>query len=262
MPTNELLTERRGQSLIVTFNRPTLANSFTMDMANQMFLVLKNATTDRSVRAILLCGAANNFLGGLDESFYKGDMDTLLERANQLILPYHSVVRELQVMDKPVLAAVEGQVSGPGLSFMLASDLVIAAESTKICFASTRFGMSPDGAVSYFLTRKAGAGRAAQMMMLSEEIDGKTAQDYGIVNRVVPDARLHDEALAFLDRLTEGPTRAYGCIKKLVQHAPDHDLGTHLGLEHTFVGHSARSFDFREAVKSLAAGKVPKFTGT
>ena len=262
MPTNELLTERRGQSLVVTFNRPSLANSFTIDMANQMFLALKNTTTDRSVRAVMLCGAANNFVGGLDESFYKGDTDTLLERANQLILPYHSIIREMQVMEKPVLAAVEGQVTGPGLSFLLASDLVIAAESARISFSSVRHGMSPDGGVSYFLTRKVGAGRAAQIMMLAEELDAKTAQAYGIVNRVVPDAQLQTEAVALLDRLTEGPTRAYGSIKKLILHAHDHDLGAHLGLEHTFVGHSARSFDFREAVRALGAGKTPKFTGT
>ena len=201
-------------------------------------------------------------MNGLDMSFYTGDITALQESSVQLVLPYHSAIREMQAMDKPVIAAVEGMVAGPGLSFMLASDLIIAARSTKFSYNSTKHAVTPDGGSSFYLPRKIGASKAMEMMFLSEEVDSSEAARIGLINRVVEDDKLQDEALALLDKLTEGPTRAYGAIKKLVMHAFDHDVNVHLGVEHTYLGQSLRSFDFREAGKAMQTGRPPKYTGT
>ncbi len=262
MAANEILSQRLGQSLILTFNRPEHGNAFTFDMANQLHLLLKNATTDRSIRAVMLCGAGNNFMDGLDGSFYVGDVTSLQERSNQLILPYHSAIREIQAMDKPVLAAVEGAVAGPGLSLMLAADIVIASRHTQFNCRSTQFAISPDGGCSYFLPRKVGASRALELLMLCEDFGIEEAEKINLVNRVVDSEALQEEALAFLDRLASGPTRAYGAIRKLIMQSFDHDLNGQLGLEHTYIGQCARSFDFHEVVKAYAARRPPKFTGT
>jgi 2-(1,2-epoxy-1,2-dihydrophenyl)acetyl-CoA isomerase len=259
---NELLSERRGQSLILTFNRPDRSNAMTFDMANQLFTLLKNVTTDRSVRAVLLCGADSNFMDGLDMNFYAGNIDAALERANHIILPYHSAIRELQTMEKPVLAAVEGFVTGSGMSLMLASDLVIAARSARFNCKFTDHALTPNGGCSYFLPRKVGLSRAVELMMLSEDFDAAEADRLHLVNRVVDDDKLQAEALAWLDRLAEGPTRAYGAIKKLCLRSFEQDMNAQLGLEHTYFGHSTRSFDFREAVKAHIAGTPSRFTGT
>lgn len=262
MATNEVLTERRGQTLILTFSRPNNANSMTIDMANQMFNILKNATTDRSVRAVLLRGAGGNFMDGLDMSFYGRDINAALDHANQLILPYHSAIRELQVMDKPVLSAVQGHVTGAGFSLMVASDLVISARSAKFNTRFAEFGLTPDGGCSYFLPRKLGLSRAVEIMMLCEDFDADRAERLRLVNKVVEDDKLEEESLKWLDRLAEGPTKAYGAIKKLANKAFEQDLSAQLGLEHTYFGASSRSFDFREAVRAHVAGREAKFTGT
>ncbi len=262
MATSEVLTERRGQSLILTFNRPDHANALTMDMANQLFTILKSATTDRSVRAILMCGAGNNFMNGLDMSFYANDMSVALDRANQLILPYHSAVRELQAMDKPVLAAVEGYVTGTGFSLMLAADLVISARSALFNTRFAEYGLTPDGGCSFFLPRKVGMTRAIEIMMLCEEFDAERAERLRLVNKVVDDDQLQDAALMWLDKLSNGPTKAYGAIKKLAVRAFEQDLHAHLGLEHTYFGASSRSFDFHDAVRAHISKRDPKFTGT
>lgn len=262
MAANEILTERRGQSLILTFNRPDHANSLTIDMANQMFTVLKNATTDRSVRAVLLCGAGGNFMDGMDMHFYGKDISTALDHANQLILPYHSAIRELQTMDKPVLSVVHGHVTGAGFSLMMASDLVISSRSAMFNTGFAEFGLTPDGGCSYFLSRKVGLSRAIEIMMLCEEFNSERAERLRIVNKVVDDDKLETEALAWLDKLTEGPTKAYGAIKKLANKAFEQDLSAQLGLEHTYFGQTSRSFDFREAVRAHVAGREKKFTGS
>ena len=72
-----------------------------------------------------------------------------IERHNELMLPYHSAIRELHVMEKPVLAMVSGKVFGPGLSFMLASDLVLAGKSAEFNAGFTSYAVTPDGALRF-----------------------------------------------------------------------------------------------------------------
>lgn len=262
MSAPEVLSERRGQSLIVTFNRPDHANAMTMDMASQLFNLLKNVTTDRSVRAVLLCGAGGNYMDGLDMSFYKGDLNKALENANALIMPLHSAIRELMAMDKPVLSMVEGHVTGTGFSLMLASDLVIAGKSARFNTSFAEYGLSPYGGCSYFLPRKVGLSRAVEIMMLCDDFDAPWAERLRIVNKVVDDAALKDEALAWLDKLADGPTKAFGAVKKLASAAFENDIHAHLGLEHNYFGQNARAFDFRDVVKAHTEGRKPRFTGT
>ncbi len=262
MAINEVLSERRGQVLILTFNRPQNANAMTLDMATQLFTILKNTTTDRSVRAVLLCGAGGNFMDGLDMSLYRGDFNSVLERANQVILPYHSAIREIQTMDKPVVVAAQGHVTGAGFSLMVGADLVIAGQGARFNARFAEIGLTPDGGCSYYLPRKVGLSRAVEILMLSQEFTADDAASIGLVNKVVPDDQLLDEAFKWAEQLAAGPTKAFGAIKQLATRAFEQDIIKHLSLEHTYFGQSSRSFDFREAVMAHAAGREPKFTGT
>ena len=259
---DEVLVSRHGQSLILTFNRPDHGNAMTIDMASQLHMHLKNATTDRSVRAILLRGAGGNYMNGLDMGFYKKNISDALEKANQIIQPYHNAIREMQVMDKPVISLAQGYVAGTGFSFLLASDFVLSTRDAVFCSRVAQYGLSPDGGCSYFLTRKVGMSRAIEIMMLSEEVRAERAKTLRIINRFVEDDKIEEETMAWLDRFANGPTKAYGAIKKMAAKAYDQDLNAQLGLEHSFFGATSRSFDFREAVKADAENRNPKFSGT
>jgi len=258
---NEILSERRGAAFIVTFNRPDQANALTSDMATQLFNLLKPVTTDHSVRTVLLKGAGGNFMDGIDMMLYAGDYNTALERANQMFQPYHGAIRELLVMDKPVIAAVDGIAAGAGLSFMLAADFVLAATDAKLNTKFTSFGATPDGASSALLVRKAGANRAFELLSLSENFSAAEGEKWNLVNRVVEGGKLQEEALAWTERFASGPTRAYAGVKKLVIKAFEQDTNTQIGLEHNYWGQSVKGFDFREAVRAHFAKRPAKFTG-
>ena len=155
----------------------------TLDMATQLFNVLKPATTDRAVRAVMLKGVGGNFMDNFDMAVFSGDFTAALEHTNQLILPYHSVIRELQVMDKPVLAVVDGACAGPGFSLMLACDLVLVGQSAKFNCGFASKAMTPDGGCSFFLPRKIGAMKAAEdCCMLSETFGAAEAEKWNLVN--------------------------------------------------------------------------------
>ena len=97
--------------------------------------------------------------------------------------------------------------------------------------------------------------------MLSDDFTATEAQQWNLVNTVVDDDKLQAEALAWLDKLATGPTRAFAGVKRLVQKAFEQDLNAQLSLEHAHWGASSRSFDFREAVKAAAEKRPPKFSG-
>ncbi len=257
----EIMTERRGAAIVISFHRPERGNAFTPDMATQLFTILKPVTTDRAVRAVLLKGSGGNFMDGLEMSVFDGDFGAATERVNQMFQPYHSVIRELLAMDKPVLAVVDGNVAGPGMSFMLASDLVLAARSTKFNCRYTSYGMTPDGSCSVMLARKAGMMKANELLMLSENFGPADAEKWNLITTTIDDEKLHETALSWIDRLAEGPTRAYGAVKKLVNKAFEQDVNNQISLEHAFWGSSVRSFDFREALRAHAANRPTKFTG-
>ena len=258
---NEILTEKRGQSLIVTFNRTDRGNALNLPMANQLLTAVKPITTDAGIRAVMLRGQGGHFMDGLDLDIYRGDFNAGLANAHQLTLAYHSTIREMHIMDKPVVAAVTGSVAGPGLSLMLACDLVIAARSARFSTGFVTYGMSPDGGMSFHLTRKAGAGRAAELLMFGDSFTAEQAQAWGLVNKVVEDEAMESESAALLDRLTQGPTRALGGIKRVIAKAFEQDLIAQLSFEHTHTGACSRSFDFRDAIKAHEAKRPPKFTG-
>lgn len=261
MAATEILSEKRGQGIVLTFNRPNAGNALNYDMANQLFTIIKNVTTDKSIRAVLLRGAGDHFMDGMDMSPFVANVSNGAEKVNQLVLPYHSIIREMQTMDKPVIAAVHGSVTGAGLSLMLACDLVIAARNTKFKFNYCDYATSPDGACSYYLPRKIGLSKAVELMMLGAAFDAARAESLSLVNRVVDDEKLRDEAFQWFEQLSEGPTKAYAAVKKLALLSFEQDIVKQLSVEHLYMGQSWRSFDFREAVKAQATNRPPKFTG-
>lgn len=258
---NSILTEMRGASLIISFNRPQFENAMTMDMASRLFQILKSVPNDRAVRAVMLKGEGGNFMNGLDMGIYDKDIATGVDYKNEVLLPYHSVIRELHGMDKPVLTVVTGKVARAGLSFVLASDLVLAGTSARFNAGYTSLAMTPDGGVSFFLTRKVGVTKATEILMLNKEFDAYEAEKLNLVNDVVSDAELMDKAYDWLDILSNGPTKAYGGIKRLVGKAFELDIHSHIALEHNYWGACSRSFDFRSAIKAYFTKEPVKFTG-
>ena len=258
----EILYETHGNVLVVTFNRPQKGNALTTVMAKDLSEKLKSVSEDRSIRALLLKGAGHCFMDGHDMTGFVGDVNAVQEQIFLRVQFFYAVIREFQAMERPVISAVEGRVSGSGFSLALASDLVIAAKDTVFNADFTSKGMIPDGGATFFLPRKVGAGRANEILLLSEDISVEQAQKWGIVSKIVADNVLQDEAMAWAAKIATGPTRIFGATKRLIGKAFEQDLTNHLSQEATtWTTIGAKTFDFREAMKAYATKREPKFTG-
>ena len=181
-------------------------------------------------------------------------LDTVREHYNPLVLAIRS-------MPKPVVAAVNGVAAGAGAGLAFACDLRVAAQGASFLMAFARVGLAADTGVSWTLPRLAGAGRAAELLMLAEPIRAPQALEFGLVNQVVQDADLLTVAGALAARLAAGPTAAYAGIKEQLDYAAGHGLGEALDKEAEVQTALGRTEDHRAATLAFTRKQEPRFLG-
>jgi 2-(1,2-epoxy-1,2-dihydrophenyl)acetyl-CoA isomerase len=245
----------------ITFNRPQAMNSFNREMAEALEQITEQIRADNAIRAVLLKGAGNLFMAGGDIHSFHERLATMTTDVMTDIRLLNAAILNLVQMSKPVLASVHGSVAGVGMSFMMAADLVIAADNTKFTMAYGGIGLSSDGGSSYFLPRLVGTKKAMELIMLPDIFDSKTAQEYGLVNWIAPAENLTAETERVLQRLAKGPTHAYAQAKHLIQKSWNNSLETQLDAEGRAFASCCATEDFKIGVTAFLNKKKPEFTG-
>ena len=181
-------------------------------------------------------------------------LDTVREHYNPLVMAIRS-------MPKPVIAAVNGVAAGAGAGLAFACDIRIAARGASFLMAFARVGLAADTGVSWTLPRLAGAGRAAELLMLAEPIRAPLALELGLVSQVVEDEDLPVTAGALAARLAAGPTAAYAGIKEQLNYAAGHGLAEALEKEAEVQGALGRTADHQAATLAFTRKQEPRFLG-
>jgi 2-(1,2-epoxy-1,2-dihydrophenyl)acetyl-CoA isomerase len=164
-------------------------------------------------------------------------------------------------MPKPVVAAVNGAAAGIGCSLALCCDLIVAAESAYFLLAFVNIGLVPDGGSSVFVPTRVGMARATEMAMLGERVPAVQALEWGLVNRVVPDAALADEVATLAKRLAAGPTRSYAGTKRLVNNWLYARMPEQLDLEARIQQEMSGNEDFLEGALAFVEKRPARFSG-
>jgi 2-(1,2-epoxy-1,2-dihydrophenyl)acetyl-CoA isomerase len=245
----------------ITLNRPDAGNALDGPMGRELMHAAIRASEDRAVRAVLLTGAGRMFCAGGDLKSFAAQGEELPAHLKELAGMLHLTISRLVRMDAPLIVAVNGAAGGGGMSFVLAADLVIAAESAKFAMAYTRAGLSPDGGSTYFLPRIIGVRRALELALTNRVLNAREAYEWGLVTRVVADAELMTQAGALAAQLAAGATQAYGAAKRLLHHSFAESLETQMELEAQAIAAQARGADAREGIAAFIAKRSPKFGG-
>ncbi|MCY4501625.1 MAG: enoyl-CoA hydratase-related protein, partial [Alphaproteobacteria bacterium] len=160
----------------------------------------------------------------------------------------------------PVVSAVNGVAAGIGMSFALSADIRIAARSGYFLQAFARIGLVPDGGATWILPRLVGMARAMELSMLAERLPAETALEWGMVNRVVDDEALMDEAMAMARRLAGGPA-SLGMIRQLYWQSLENGYSTQLKAEADTQTAAGQTQDYEEGVAAFREKRPAAFSG-
>ncbi|MQA87693.1 MAG: enoyl-CoA hydratase [Streptosporangiales bacterium] len=245
----------------ITLNRPDAMNALTAEMKAALLDALVRARDDDAVRAVLLTGSGRGFCSGQDLREHVGNLEAGRGLHGTVREHYNPIIRALVETPKPIVAAVNGIAAGAGAGVAFACDLRIAAESAAFLMAFARVGLGPDSGTSWTLQRLVGRAQAMEMLMLAEPVAAGQAMALGLVHRVVGDAELADSARELAGRLAQGPTVAYGAVKRAVNFASVHDLDEALEREAELQEACAETEDHKEATLAFVNKQKPTFRG-
>ena len=249
----------------ITLNRPEARNALSLEMRTGLADFTAQVEFDPDVRCVVLRGAGGHFMAGGDvKNFKRRQGLSASERKREVLQGLHLLhyaIYRIRRMPKPVLASVQGAAAGAGVSLMAACDLAIAAEDAFVILAYANIGLCPDGSSTYFLPRLLGQRRALEMTLLPERMDARTAQEWGLINRVVPAAALEAETRKLAERLASGPTFAFGRAKALIESSFTTTLETQLELEGNAIAECMTTHDHEEGVNAFVEKREPRFLG-
>lgn len=260
---NVLLESRERGVLTLTLNRPERKNTLSAELSARLLEAVSNAASDPEVRAVVITGAGGAFCAGGDVKAMAaaaGAAESFEQRAQQL-RQRMDVSRLLHQMPKPTIAVIRGAAAGAGLSIALACDLRIATPGAKLTTAFAKVGLSGDFGGSYFLTQLVGAAKARELYLCSPILSGDEALAWGLVNRVVADDRIDQEARVLAESLASGPTVTLGYIKKNLNLAESSSLETVFDAEAVHHIRCAGTEDHREAARAFVEKRTPVFQG-
>ncbi|MDA0168582.1 enoyl-CoA hydratase-related protein [Solirubrobacter taibaiensis] len=255
--------ERDGAVTTITLNRPEAMNAANTDLRDGLREAVEQAAADPHTRAVILTGAGKAFCSGADlKSGFEPAEDGMPDIHTALNDHFHPIIRGLRTMDKPVISAVNGPAVGIGISFALAGDLVLAAESSYFMLAFVNIGLVPDGGSSFLIPERIGFARATEMAMLGEKVPAPKALEWGLINQVLPDDALQGAAQELAARMAQGPTRSYAGSKRQLNAWSFGRLEAQLELEATIQHEAARTADFLEGVTAFVEKRAPRFSGS
>ena len=245
----------------ISLNRPDAANSLNGVMAHDLMMAAIRCDEDPDIRAVLLTGTGKMFCAGGDLKTFHGFGEDMGARLKELTIYLHAATSRFSRMNPPLVIAVNGIAAGAGLSIAISGDLVLAAESAMFTSAYTAAGLSPDGSSTYFMPRLIGLRRSQELMLTNRRISADEAVEWGLINRVVADDKLMEEAESLARDMASGATGAYGAVKKMLTETFTNPLETQMEIEARYISERATSPDGREGVDAFVKKRKPDFKG-
>lgn len=255
--------EVKDRVAVITFNRPEMLNALTFEVYRELRDLFFALETDKSVASVVITGEGRGFCSGGDVNsiigeLFSRDMPGLVEFTRMTC----DLIKNIRALRKPVIAALNGTAAGAGAVIALAADLRIAAEKAKIAFLFVKVGLAgADMGAAYLLPKVVGLSRATELLYFGDAIDAPTAERYGLFNKVVPQEQLLTEAMAWAQRLANGPTFALGMTKELLNGELNLDLFGALDNEARAQAVCMQTQDFREAYDAFTQKRPAQFKG-
>jgi enoyl-CoA hydratase len=254
-----ILFELKDRIATITFNRPDRLNAINEAMREDFSHLFDEIQTNEEIGVIVFTGAGRAFSAGGDIEYFERDWKTTQFRAeNHRLTQFFD---ELELIEKPVIAAINGPCTGAGLQITLSCDLRIASDAAKFGFRENNIGLIPGAGGCSRLVKLIGYGRAKELIFTGEMISASEAERIGLINRVVPHDELMTHTRQLAEHLLTRAPEALGLAKRLLWHAVTSDFATGRMLEALAQSVLIKSGDHREGVRAFREKRKPQFKG-
>jgi enoyl-CoA hydratase len=255
MPYEHILTETRGRVGLVTLNRPKQLNALNDALMTELGEALLKFDADENIGAIVLTGNDKAFAAG-------ADIGAMVSWSYMDVYKTDYITRNWEALKrtrKPVIAAVAGFALGGGCEIALACDIVIAADTAKFGQPEIKIGVMPGAGGTQRLPRAIGKAKAMDMILTARMMDAQEAERAGLVSRVVPAAKLLDEALAVANAICEFSGPAVMMAKEAVNRAYETPLAEGILFERRMFHSLFATEDQKEGMRAFVEKRKPSF---
>src|SRR5436190_7639324 len=243
----------------ITFNRPDRLNAINEDMRDDFTRLFTELQTNEEIGVVIFTGEGRAFSAGGDIEYFERDWPTPKFRAeNHRLTQFFD---ELELIEKPVLAAINGPCTGAGLQITLSCDIRVASDQAKFGFRENNIGLIPGAGGCSRLVKLIGYGRAKELILTGEMITASEAERIGLINRVVPHDELMKQNQQLTAHLLTRAPEAPGLAKRILWHSVNSDFSTGRMLEALAQSILVKSKDHREGIRAFREKRKPKFTG-
>ncbi len=243
----------------LTLNRPESYNALNIVTAQALTRTLLDIGADPAIHGIVITGGGTAFSAGGDIKFVLAHPHGPAAAFHELATHVHVCVTEIRRLHKPVIAAINGVAAGGGFSLALACDFRIMAESARLKQGFTSNALCIDAGGTFTLPRLVGLARALEIAAFDEPISAEQALAWGLVTRVVPDARLLEAALDMARTLAQKSLHTFGHVKTLLTDSFDTPWEAQLERERRGLATCAGHADGLEGLHAFVEKRPPRF---
>jgi 2-(1,2-epoxy-1,2-dihydrophenyl)acetyl-CoA isomerase len=253
--------EREGGLARLVFTQGARGNPIGGPFCSDFLEIANELSEDSSVRAVLLVAEGKNFSFGGDVISFTQQLDVLPRMIKRWTADLHVGIARLSRIDAPIVAAVQGVCAGGMNGLVAGADVVVASTSARFLAAYTQIGFCVDAGTSVMLSRRMGIARAKRFFLMNEILDAEAAKAAGLVDETAAEADLSARGEAVARHFADGPTRAFGEIRRLFLSVSEQPLEAQLELEALALARCAGTSDAREGLTAFAAKREPTYNG-
>lgn len=261
MEYKSFIVEHNAGLVTITLNQAKRGNPIDGIFCSEIADIANVLSVKKDVRAILFKSNGKVFSFGGDVQSFVKSLDELPLFIKKWTTDLHSAIARFQRMDAPIIAQVHSICAGGMVAFIAGADIVVASEDVKFLAAYSGIGFCCDAGSSTMFARRMGLARARRYLLLNETIEGEEALNIGLIDKLVSQEKLEGAALNIAQKLTKGPTIAYGHIKRLMLSAEDQPLETQLELEAQALSFVSGTQDAKEGLIAFSEKRRPVFNG-
>ena len=224
-----VIYEKAQGIAVIRLNRPKVLNAINVQLTRDFHQALAEAALDKNVKGVIIKGEGRAFCAGddLSESPQGMQVEDILRYVEVL----QDTTRIMLNMEKCIVAAVHGYALGAGCEWAMSADIRIAAEGTKFGFPETNVGAGVTNAGTKLLPLLVGIGRAKWMIFSNERIDARTAEQWGLVNRVVPFEDLDTAAMELAKKVAANSSLSIKLAKRQLNYGTYQDYEQQMEME-------------------------------